>query len=84
MNNSNLHLHRVSFYTFYFFSPANGDNQILEDNTLRIKPISKEHEGVYVCRAENGVGGVEAVMNLTVQVRGGEGRGRGSRREIEE
>lgn len=41
-------------------------SRILEDKSLRIERVKVADEGIYICRAENSVGYVEAVARLTV------------------
>ena len=37
------------------------------DGALIIKNIQKSHEGFYLCKASNGIGGISAVARLAVQ-----------------
>ncbi len=37
------------------------------DGTLVIKNIQKSHEGYYLCKASNGIGGISAVAKIAVQ-----------------
>ncbi|XP_064651159.1 roundabout homolog 2-like isoform X2 [Lineus longissimus] len=41
-------------------------NRILEDKSLKISRVKVDDEGLYVCKAENPVGTIEAVGRLTV------------------
>ncbi len=58
--------------------PAPGDYRDLEpnpndrsvkiiDGALIIKNIQKSHEGYYICKASNGIGGISAVAKISVQ-----------------
>ncbi len=42
-------------------------NVKIVDGTLIIKNIQKSHEGFYLCKASNGIGGISAVAKLSVQ-----------------
>ena len=42
-------------------------NVKIVDGTLIIKNIQKSHEGYYLCKASNGIGGISAVAKLSVQ-----------------
>ena len=37
------------------------------DGSLIIKSIKKDHEGFYLCKASNGIGGISAVAKISVQ-----------------
>ncbi len=37
------------------------------DGALVIKNIQKSHEGYYLCKASNGIGGISAVAKIAVQ-----------------
>ena len=37
------------------------------DGSLIIKNIQKYHEGYYLCKASNGIGGISAVAKISVQ-----------------
>ena len=37
------------------------------DGSLILKNIQKSHEGFYLCKASNGIGGISAVARLAVQ-----------------
>ena len=37
------------------------------DGSLIIKNIQKHHEGYYLCKASNGIGGISAVAKISVQ-----------------
>ncbi len=37
------------------------------DGALVIKNIQKSHEGYYLCKASNGIGGISAVAKISVQ-----------------
>jgi len=37
------------------------------DGSLVIKNIQKSHEGYYLCKASNGIGGISAVAKISVQ-----------------
>lgn len=37
------------------------------DGALIIKNIQKSHEGYYLCKASNGIGGISAVARIAVQ-----------------
>ena len=37
------------------------------DGSLVIKNIQKNHEGYYLCKASNGIGGISAVARIAVQ-----------------
>ena len=37
------------------------------DGALILKNIQKSHEGFYLCKASNGIGGISAVARLAVQ-----------------
>ncbi len=43
-----------------------GRAQFLQDNSLKIERVKVADEGIYICRAENTVGYVEALARLTV------------------
>ena len=45
----------------------NDRNVKLVDGALVIKNIQKSHEGYYLCKASNGIGGISAVAKLSVQ-----------------
>ena len=45
-------------------------NVKIVDGTLIIKNIQKSHEGYYLCKASNGIGGISAVAKLSVQGKG--------------
>ena len=37
------------------------------EGSLVIKNIQKSHEGYYLCKASNGIGGISAVAKIAVQ-----------------
>ena len=37
------------------------------DGSLIVKNIQKHHEGYYLCKASNGIGGISAVAKISVQ-----------------
>lgn len=37
------------------------------EGSLIIKNIQKSHEGYYLCKASNGIGGISAVAKIAVQ-----------------
>ena len=41
------------------------------DGSLIIKNIQKSHEGYYLCKASNGIGGISAVAKIAVQGKDG-------------
>ncbi len=45
---------------------SQGRSHILEDRSLKIERVKVSDEGMYVCRAENSVGYVEALARLSV------------------
>ncbi len=45
-----------------------GDRNVkVVDGSLIIKNIQKSHEGYYLCKASNGIGGISAVARIAVQ-----------------
>ena len=42
-------------------------NVKIVDGSLIIKNIQKNHEGYYLCKASNGIGGISAVAKISVQ-----------------
>ena len=42
-------------------------NMKIIDGALVIKNIQKSHEGYYLCKASNGIGGISAVAKIAVQ-----------------
>ena len=46
---------------------ANDRHLRVVDGALIIKNIQKSHEGFYLCKASNGIGGISAVARLAVQ-----------------
>ena len=42
-------------------------NMKIVDGSLIIKNIQKHHEGYYLCKASNGIGGISAVAKISVQ-----------------
>ncbi len=49
-------------------SPRNERNNVrVIDGALVIKNIQKSHEGYYLCKASNGIGGISAVAKISVQ-----------------
>ena len=42
-------------------------NMKIVDGSLIIKNIQKNHEGYYLCKASNGIGGISAVAKISVQ-----------------
>ena len=45
----------------------NDRNVKIIDGSLVIKNIQKHHEGYYLCKASNGIGGISAVAKISVQ-----------------
>ena len=48
-------------------NPQNDRNMKIVDGSLIIKNIQKSHEGYYLCKASNGIGGISAVAKIAVQ-----------------
>lgn len=46
---------------------SNDRNVKLVDGSLIIKNIQKSHEGYFLCKATNGIGGISAVAKISVQ-----------------
>ncbi len=46
---------------------TNDRNLKIVDGSLIVKNIQKSHEGFYLCKASNGIGGISAVAKLSVQ-----------------
>ena len=46
---------------------ASDRNVRVVDGSLIIKSIKKSHEGFYLCKASNGIGGISAVAKISVQ-----------------
>lgn len=44
-----------------------GSSVRVVDGALVIKNIQKGHEGYYLCKASNGIGGISAVAKIAVQ-----------------
>ena len=42
-------------------------NVKIVDGSLILKNIQKSHEGYYLCKASNGIGGISAVAKISVQ-----------------
>ena len=47
-----------------------GSSVRVVDGALVIKNIQKGHEGFYLCKASNGIGGISAVAKIAVQGEG--------------
>ena len=45
----------------------NDRNVKIIDGSLVIKNVQKHHEGYYLCKASNGIGGISAVAKISVQ-----------------
>ena len=46
---------------------TNDRNVRIVDGALVLKNIQKSHEGYYLCKASNGIGGISAVARISVQ-----------------
>ena len=58
-----LTLHNVTMHFLAF--PVR--SKILPDRSLKIERVKINDDGIYICRAENSVGFVEALVKLTVR-----------------
>ena len=48
--------------------PNQNDRSVkIIDGALKIDNIQKSHEGYYICKASNGIGGISAVAKVSVQ-----------------
>ena len=48
--------------------PNQNDRSVkIVDGALKIDNIQKSHEGYYICKASNGIGGISAVAKVSVQ-----------------
>ena len=48
--------------------PNQNDRSVkIVDGALKIDNIQKSHEGYYICKASNGIGGISAVAKISVQ-----------------
>ena len=48
--------------------PNQNDRSVkIVDGALKIDNIQKAHEGYYICKASNGIGGISAVAKISVQ-----------------
>ena len=48
--------------------PNQNDRSVkIIDGSLKIDNIQKSHEGYYICKASNGIGGISAVAKISVQ-----------------
>ena len=48
-------------------NPQNDRTIRIVDGALVLKNIQKGHEGYYLCKASNGIGGISAVARISVQ-----------------
>ena len=63
---SNLHV-RPAPSDYKDLNTQNDRNVKVVDGALVLKNIQKSHEGYYLCKASNGIGGISAVAKLSVQ-----------------
>ena len=55
------------FHRHHYLSCLSSRSRILSDRSLKIEKVKISDEGIYVCRAENSVGFIEALAKLTVR-----------------
>jgi hypothetical protein len=55
---------------YHDLRPDPNDRSVkIVDGALVLKNIQKGHEGYYICKASNGIGGISAVAKIAVQGR---------------